>query len=61
MTRNTHIAITLAALLTLCNLLFAQKEELRQTASRSPADKAKEVNPDTHLVLTFPGKPTLGN
>jgi pectin methylesterase-like acyl-CoA thioesterase len=59
MTRNTYIAITLATLLTLCNLLFA--EEPRQTVSRNPADKAKEVNPDTHLVLTFPGKPTLGN
>jgi pectin methylesterase-like acyl-CoA thioesterase len=61
MTRNTYIAITLAALFTLCNLLFAQKEELRQTTTFFPADKAKEVNPDTHLVLTFPGKPTLGN
>ena len=58
MTRNTYIAITFTALLTLCNLLFA--EELRQTISFSPADKAKEVNPDTHLVLIFPGKPTLG-
>ncbi|MGA2070068.1 MAG: pectinesterase family protein [Sedimentisphaerales bacterium] len=61
MTRNTYIAIKVAALLTLCNLLFAQKEELRQTISCWPADKAKEVNPDTHLVLIFPGKPTLGN
>ncbi|MBN2181944.1 MAG: immunoglobulin domain-containing protein [Sedimentisphaerales bacterium] len=25
-----------------------------------PADKAQDVNPDTHLVLTFPSKPTLG-
>jgi len=59
MTRNTYVAVTLATLLTLCNLLFA--EELSQTASRTPADKAREVNPDTHLVLTFPGKPALGN
>ena len=25
-----------------------------------PADKAEDVNPDTHLVLTFPTAPTLG-
>jgi pectinesterase len=57
--RNTHIALAFAALLTLCNLLFA--EEPRQLISRSPADKAKQVNPDTHLELSFPGKPTLGS
>ena len=27
---------------------------------RFPADGARGVNPDTHLVLTFPSKPTLG-
>jgi pectinesterase len=27
---------------------------------RFPADKARNVNPDTHLVLTFPDAPTLG-
>jgi pectinesterase len=27
---------------------------------RFPADKATGVNPDTHLVLTFPSAPTLG-
>lgn len=52
--------IVIATLLILCNLLFAQKEEHRQTISRFPADKAKQVNPDTHLVLTFPSEPTLG-
>jgi len=28
--------------------------------SRLPADKATDVNPDTHLVLTFSAPPTLG-
>jgi pectin methylesterase-like acyl-CoA thioesterase len=28
---------------------------------RIPADKARSVNPDTHLAITFPGKPALGN
>lgn len=28
--------------------------------TRFPADKARGVNPDTHLVLTFPSAPTLG-
>ena len=45
----------------MCSSLFAQKEDSHQPASRLPADKAKGVNPDAHLVLTFPGKPTLGN
>jgi hypothetical protein len=46
--------IVIAALLILCNSLFAQ------TTSLFPADKAKQVNPDTHLVLAFPSEPTLG-
>lgn len=29
-------------------------------ADRFPADKATDVNPDTHLVLTFPHAPTIG-
>jgi hypothetical protein len=28
--------------------------------NRFPADRAIGVNPDTHLVLTFPSTPTLG-
>jgi pectinesterase len=28
---------------------------------RLPADRAAGVNPDTHLVITFPSPPTLGN
>lgn len=39
---------------------FVEKDS-QQTTLRFPADKAKEVNPDTHLVLTFPSEPTLGN
>src|SRR5215467_696225 len=27
---------------------------------RFPADGARDVNPDTHLVMTFPSAPTLG-
>jgi pectin methylesterase-like acyl-CoA thioesterase len=30
------------------------------TATRFPADKARNVNPDTHLVLTFPTPPVPG-
>jgi pectin methylesterase-like acyl-CoA thioesterase len=37
------------------------QKESHQHPSRFPADQAQEVNPDTHLVLAFPGKPTLGN
>jgi pectinesterase len=32
-----------------------------QTIIRFPADRATNVNPDTHLVLTFPSPPALGN
>jgi pectinesterase len=35
-------------------------EASSRTISRFPAHEAKGVNPDTHLVLTFPGSPTLG-
>jgi pectinesterase len=31
------------------------------TIVRFPADNAKNVNPDTHLELTFPSAPVLGN
>jgi len=36
------------------------KEASGQTISHFPAHEAKDVNPDTHLVLTFPSPPTLG-
>ena len=47
--------IAIAAILILCNSVYAQNISL------FPADKATQVNPDTHLVLTFPGEPNLGN
>jgi pectinesterase len=39
---------------------LAQREDSHRPTLRFPADKAKGVNPDTHLVLTFPSEPTLG-
>lgn len=51
--------ISIIALLISCELLFAQQGELQQTVLRFPADKAQGVNPDTHLVLTFPSRPAL--
>jgi hypothetical protein len=30
------------------------------TVTRFPTDAARDVNPDTHLVLTFPATPTIG-
>jgi pectinesterase len=36
------------------------KEASHQTISRFPAHETTGVNPDTHLVLTFPNPPTLG-
>ncbi|MFN2110969.1 MAG: pectinesterase family protein [Anaerolineae bacterium] len=36
------------------------KDTSHSTLSRFPAHEATGVNPDTHLVLTFPSQPTLG-
>ncbi len=52
--------IVIAAVFVLCSLVFAQKEDSYQPGSRFPADKARGVNPDTHLMLTFSSTPTLG-
>ncbi len=52
--------IVIAALFVLCSSLFAQKEVPHQPPSCLPAHKATGVNPDTHLLLIFPSKPTLG-
>ena len=41
-------------------LLLAAKAPAQSAIERFPADKARNVNPDTHLVLTFPSAPTLG-
>ncbi len=41
--------------LTMCNLGLAQNFNL------SPANNAQNVNPDTHLVITFPDQPNLGS
>src|SRR5215831_17472885 len=41
-------------------LLVSTPVRAQSTASRFPADKATNVNPDTHLVLTFPSAPVLG-
>jgi pectinesterase len=60
MIHNIRIAVVLGTLLALCNSLCAQNEKPPQTISRLPADKARDVNPDTHLVLTFPSEPNLG-
>src|SRR5262245_27891427 len=48
-------------LLVICVVLLTAMG-LSQTpaVTRFPADKAQRVNPDTHLVLTFPTAPTLG-
>jgi len=53
--RAPHFTLFVAAL-----LLTAARPAAQSTITRFPADRAREVNPDTHLVLTFPGAPTLG-
>src|SRR6266542_2934711 len=53
--RNALLWVYLA-LLIVASGTFAQSGPVIQF----PADKATGVNPDTHLVLTFPSAPTLG-
>ena len=47
--------LLVSSLLLLRTPAFAQP-----SVTRFPADKARNVNPDTHLVLTFPTAPVLG-
>jgi pectinesterase len=49
------LILTIAAVSIVCAPASAQS-----TATRFPADKATNVSPDTHLVLTFPSAPVLG-
>src|SRR6185436_9922415 len=53
--RAPHFTLFVAAL-----FLTAARPAAQSTITRFPADRAREVNPDTHLVLTFPSAPTLG-
>lgn len=41
-------------------VVHAAQSSMLTTVTRFPSDKATNVNPDTHLVLTFPSAPTLG-
>ena len=47
--------LLVSSLLLLRTPAFAQP-----SVTRFPADKARNVNPDTHLVLTFPNAPVPG-
>lgn len=42
-------------------LLLSCSNAHSSRVEKIPANRAKKVNPDTHLVLTFPCSPTLGN
>jgi pectin methylesterase-like acyl-CoA thioesterase len=41
-------------------LLMLARADAQSGVTRFPADGARDVNPDTHLVLTFPSPPTIG-
>ena len=43
-----------------CMLVVEGHASAQSTVVRFPAHGAKNVNPDTHLVLTFAATPTLG-
>ena len=48
------------ALVTACLLVAGGRATAQSQVIRFPAHAARNVNPDTHLVLTFPNAPTLG-
>ena len=54
---NTRSALLAAGFL----LLAARSSAQLSSVTRFPLNKATGVNPDTHLVLTFPGTPALGS
>ena len=60
---NRHLwRFSLGVLLVLAGAVSAQPVPAAPTGViRFPADKATGINPDTHLVITFPSPPTLGN
>jgi len=53
-------AVLASALFVVTLLLLAARPTAQLTVTRFPADRTREVNPDTHLVLTFPSAPMLG-
>src|SRR5262245_66536567 len=59
-TVQCSIVIMRSRLLGCFFLLAASASAQLKSVTRFPADNATGVNPDTHLVLTFPSAPTLG-
>jgi pectinesterase len=60
---NTHRWLfSMGVFLVLAGSVSAQPAPAPPTGViRVPADKATRVNPDAHLVITFPSAPALGN
>src|SRR5438093_13652494 len=54
---NRHCAALLAGCVVWLTMTASAQPA---SVKRFPADKARGVNPDTRLVLTFPSPPTLG-
>jgi pectin methylesterase-like acyl-CoA thioesterase len=54
---RVHLAVLVACFV----LVVATASPQGAAVMRFPADKAVDVNPDTHLVLTFSSPPKLGN
>ena len=53
--RTGHSITAIVAL-----LVAVSRPDAQSGITRFPADAARDVSPDTHLVLTFPTTPTLG-
>ena len=63
MHRVSHVglkAFTATALVMACVLVANGRATAQPRVTRFPADGARNVNPDTRLVLTFPAAPILG-
>ncbi len=56
----SHVRLRCGALAVSLFLLPTINAFAQQASDRFPANKATDVNPDTHLVLTFSSPPTAG-
>ena len=57
---RTQKALVFSFILLLTVGLFSLYAQGASSVVLFPADKAKDINPDTHLLITFPSEPVLG-
>jgi len=58
---TVRCAVRTTLMLVAALVLGTRAASAAQAVSYAPANRGKDVNPDTHLVIAFPGPPTLGS